>query len=44
MAAMNGLGTMLDRLGERYGVLAESSTSQLTVIARNQPVFDQCGQ
>lgn len=38
MAAMNVLESMLNRLGERYGVLAESSTSQLTVIARNVDV------
>ncbi|MBN2191175.1 MAG: ATP-binding protein [Polyangiaceae bacterium] len=35
---MNELESMLNRLGERYGVLAESSTSQLTVIARNVDV------
>ncbi len=38
MATMSGLEQMLEHLGDRYGVLAESSTSQLTVIARNVDV------
>jgi hypothetical protein len=35
---MANLKTLLDALGERFGVLAESSTYQLTVIARNTDV------
>ena len=35
---MANLGILQDALGERFGVLAESSTFQLTVIARNSDV------
>ena len=35
---MANLQTLQDALGERFGVLAESSTYQLTVIARNTDV------
>lgn len=35
---MADLQTLLGKLGERFGVLAESSTNQLTVIARNADV------
>jgi uncharacterized protein len=35
---MANLQTLLGRLGDRFGVLAESSTNQLSVIARNADV------
>ena len=35
---MNQLEALLDKLGERFGVLAESNTYQLTVVAKNLDV------
>ncbi len=35
---MNGLADLIAKLGARFGVLAESSTSQLTVVAKNGDV------
>jgi hypothetical protein len=35
---MESMDALMDRVGERFGVLAESDTYQLTVVARNLDV------